>query len=139
MNKIKSMIKYLFLFAFGGVVYNVIELLYRGHTHWTMFILGGLCFVSGLIMEYLSFSPTAVTVIFMFGALFAGYEIAVLAFKSLINKHTVGPAMLVTIACIASFIIGHPEEGAAVTFLYFIAEFLEDYAEHRAKRSIKSA
>ena len=98
----------------------------------------GLCFVSGLIMEYLSFSPTAVTVIFMFGALFAGYEIAVLAFKSLINKHTVGPAMLVTIACIASFIIGHPEEGAAVTFLYFIAEFLEDYAEHRAKRSIKS-
>ena len=28
--------------------------------------------------------------------------------------------------------------GAAVTFLYFIAEFLEDYAEHRAKRSIKS-
>ena len=50
MNKIKSIIKYLFLFAFGGVVYNVIELLYRGHTHWTMFVLGGLCFVSiGLI------------------------------------------------------------------------------------------
>ena len=42
------------------------------------------------------------------------------------------------IACVASFIIGHPEEGAAVTFLYYIAEFLEDYAEHRAKRSIKS-
>ena len=46
--------------------------------------------------------------------------------------------MLMCIACVASFIIGHPEEGAAVTFLYYIAEFLEDYAEHRAKRSIKS-
>ena len=74
----------------------------------------------------------------MLGALIAGYEIAILAYKSLVRRHTVGPAMLMCIACVASFIIGHPEEGAAVTFLYYIAEFLEDYAEHRAKRSIKS-
>ena len=74
----------------------------------------------------------------MLGAIIAGYEIAVMAYKSLVNRHTVGPAMLMCIACVASFIIGHPEEGAAVTFLYYIAEFLEDYAEHRAKRSIKS-
>lgn len=46
----KSIGKYLFLFIFGGLVYNLIELLYRGYSHWTMFILGGLCFVSvGLI------------------------------------------------------------------------------------------
>ena len=74
----------------------------------------------------------------MIGAVIAGYEIAILAYKSLVNRHTIGPAMLMCIACVASFIIGHPEEGAAVTFLYYIAEFLEDYAEHRAKRSIKS-
>ena len=74
----------------------------------------------------------------MIGALIAGHEIAILAYKSLVNRHTIGPAMLMCIACVASFIIGHPEEGAAVTFLYYIAEFLEDYAEHRAKRSIKS-
>ena len=74
----------------------------------------------------------------MVGAIIAGYEIAILAYKSLVNRHTVGPAMLVCIACVASFIIGHPEEGAAVTFLYYIAEFLEDLAEDRAKRSIKS-
>jgi Cd2+/Zn2+-exporting ATPase len=74
----------------------------------------------------------------MAGALIAGYEIAILAYNSLVKRHTVGPAMLMCIACVASFIIGHPEEGAAVTFLYYIAEFLEDYAEHRAKRSIKS-
>ena len=74
----------------------------------------------------------------MVGAVIAGYEIAILAYKSLVKRHTLGPAMLVCIACVASFIIGHPEEGAAVTFLYYIAEFLEDYAEDRAKRSIKS-
>ena len=74
----------------------------------------------------------------MLGAIIAGYEIAILAYKSLVKRHTVGPAMLVCIACVASFIIGHPEEGAAVTFLYYIAEFLEDLAEYRAGRSIKS-
>ena len=98
----------------------------------------GICFAAGHILEFLSFNPTIVTLIFMLGALIAGYEIAILAYNSLVKRHTIGPAMLMCIACVASFIIGHPEEGAAVTFLYFIAEFLEDYAEHRAKCSIKS-
>ena len=101
-------------------------------------VASGICFALGHILEFLSFNPTVVTIIFMIGAVIAGYEIAISAYKSLVNKHTIGPSMLMCIACIASFIIGHPEEGAAVTFLYFIAEFLEDYAEHRAKRSIKS-
>ena len=98
----------------------------------------GILFVLGHVFEWLSFSPTIITVTYMAGAIIAGYEIAILAYKSLVKRHTVGPAMLVCIACVASFIIGHPEEGAAVTFLYYIAEFLEDLAEHRAKRSIKS-
>ena len=101
-------------------------------------VASGICFAAGHIMEWLSFNPTIVTLVFMLGAIIAGYEIAILAYKSLVKRHTVGPAMLMCIACVASFIIGHPEEGAAVTFLYYIAEFLEDYAEHRAKRSIKS-
>ena len=98
----------------------------------------GILFVLGHVFEWLSFSPTIVTITYMIGAIIAGYEIAILAYKSLVNNHTIGPAMLMCIACVASFIIGHPEEGAAVTFLYYIAEFLEDYAELRAKRSIKS-
>ena len=101
-------------------------------------VASGILFVLGHVFEYLSFSPTIVTITYMLGAIIAGYEIAVLAYNSLVKRHTIGPAMLMCIACVASFIIGHPEEGAAVTFLYYIAEFLEDYAEHRAKRSIKS-
>ncbi|MBE6490623.1 MAG: cation-translocating P-type ATPase [Methanobrevibacter sp.] len=101
-------------------------------------VASGICFATGHILEWLSFNPTLVTLVFMLGAIIAGYEIAIMAYKSLVKRHTVGPAMLMCIACVASFIIGHPEEGAAVTFLYYIAEFLEDYAEHRAKRSIKS-
>ncbi|MDO5819167.1 MAG: cation-translocating P-type ATPase, partial [Methanobrevibacter sp.] len=101
-------------------------------------VASGVLFVGGHILEWLSFNPTLVTIIYMLAALIAGYEIAILAYKSLVKRHTVGPALLVVIACIASFIIGHGEEGAAVAFLYYIAEFLEDLAEHRAKRSIKS-
>lgn len=41
------------LFLIGGRLYTWIEILWRGRTHWTMFILGGLCFViMGLLNEY---------------------------------------------------------------------------------------
>ncbi len=37
----------------GGRLYTWMELLWRGCTHWTMFILGGVCFVVlGLLNEY---------------------------------------------------------------------------------------
>ena len=108
----------------------------------------GILFAIGHILEFAGINPlfatigsfqlNLVTIVFMCTAIIAGYEIAKMAYRSLVRRHTVGPAMLMCIACVAAFIIGHPEEGAAVTFLYFIAEFLEDYAEHRAKRSIKS-
>ncbi len=50
-----KIIKYSILFFIGGFIYIIFELLYRENTHWTMFFLGGLCFVSlGLINKILS-------------------------------------------------------------------------------------
>ena len=41
------------LFLIGGGIYYLLEVLWRGYSHWTMFILGGLCFViMGLLNEY---------------------------------------------------------------------------------------
>ena len=34
-----------FLFYLGGMCYAGLELLWRGFTHWSMFVLGGICFV----------------------------------------------------------------------------------------------
>lgn len=41
------------LFLIGGAVYAWLEILWRGYTHWTMFLLGGACFViMGMLNEY---------------------------------------------------------------------------------------
>lgn len=46
MNKILTEIfKTLCLFIIGGLSYGIIEVLYKGNTHWSMLIAGGLCFV----------------------------------------------------------------------------------------------
>ena len=42
------------LFLIGGQLYTWIEILWRGYTHWTMFLLGGVCFViMGLLNEHI--------------------------------------------------------------------------------------
>ena len=47
--------KYIALGITGGLLYILIETVWRGYSHWTMFALGGLCFLAlGLINEVLS-------------------------------------------------------------------------------------
>lgn len=44
--------KYLTLLIIGGAAYYLIEILARGFSHWTMFMVGGICFiVVGIINE----------------------------------------------------------------------------------------
>ena len=40
----KQLLKNAILFLTGGTLYIVIEFLWRGYSHWTMLILGGICF-----------------------------------------------------------------------------------------------
>ncbi len=37
--------KYTFLGGLGGAIYYSIEILFRGYSHWSMYLLGGLCFL----------------------------------------------------------------------------------------------
>ena len=49
MNKL---LKYYTLGTLGGLIYVFIELMWRGYSHWSMFLLGGVCFIAlGLINE----------------------------------------------------------------------------------------
>jgi len=53
---LRQLSKNAFLFAIGGLVYYLIEILWRGYSHISMFVIGSICFVLiGLINEYLSF------------------------------------------------------------------------------------
>ena len=44
-QEVKKMLLYLYLFWIGGITYQIIELLWARHTHWSMFLAGGLCLI----------------------------------------------------------------------------------------------
>lgn len=41
----KQFLKILILLAAGGAIYTAFEMIFRGRTHWSMFLVGGICFV----------------------------------------------------------------------------------------------
>ncbi len=41
----RQYLKTVFLLLAGGLLYVAVELIWRGYSHWTMFFLGGTCFV----------------------------------------------------------------------------------------------
>ena len=48
----KHFTKYLILLLIGGTAYYGIEVMARGFSHWTMFLVGGICFILiGIINE----------------------------------------------------------------------------------------
>lgn len=49
---IRKVIAHIPIALIGGILYMCVELLWRGHTHWTMGVLGGVCFAAiGLLNE----------------------------------------------------------------------------------------
>ncbi len=53
----KILIKYLVLFLFGGSIYLLIEICFRGYSHPAMFAVGGICFLLiGGINKYLNWT-----------------------------------------------------------------------------------
>lgn len=54
-EKLKAIMKHAVLALCGGCVYFLIEMVWRGYSHWTMAVLGGICFV--LIGDINEFIP----------------------------------------------------------------------------------
>lgn len=67
--------KYLTLAVTGGMLYVVLELVWRGWSHWTMFMLGGICFVVlGLINEVLPWDTPLWQQMFLGACIVTGLE-----------------------------------------------------------------
>ena len=62
MKNLIKLLRPLILFNIGGLLYILIELLWREYSHWTMFFVGGICFVLiGLINELFTFNIPLIT------------------------------------------------------------------------------
>jgi Cd2+/Zn2+-exporting ATPase len=92
----------------------------------------------GLVFEFILKVNVVAEILFLITATISGFDIAREGFSSLIFRKRVNIDLLIIIAAVGSFLIGQSEEGAAVIFLFSIAEFLEEYASERAQRSIMS-
>ncbi len=91
----------------------------------------------GLILEFILKMDLPALILFLATAWISGYGIAREGVSSLFQKR-VSIDLLMTIAAAGAFMIGHGEEGATVVFLFNVAEFLEDYATEKARRSVHS-
>ena len=75
MMKKSKINKYDFLFFVGATIYVVIEKLYRGYSHWTMFLLGGICFIAlGLINEVIPWNMPLLLQMFIGGMIITVLE-----------------------------------------------------------------
>ncbi len=102
------------------------------------FIIGsiaGMLLASGLLIESLTSLHIVSQFIFLSVVAVAGKDILVKAVSSITKRH-LDMNCLMSIAALGAFFIEHGEEGAAVIFLFFLAETLEDYAADNAKKSI---
>jgi len=100
-------------------------------------ILSTILFASGLSLEFIFGLKSFAYVFFIATSIIAGYEIAREGLNSLIFRRRLSIDFLIMVAAIGSFFIGHGEEGAAVIYLFYIVEYLEEYAGERARRSIQ--
>ena len=76
-NKNQSRIpEYLFLFYFYGATYVTIEVFFREHSHWTMFLLGALCgILIGKLNEFISWEMS-----FILQSIIGGLIVTILEF-----------------------------------------------------------
>lgn len=89
----------------------------------------------GLSIGFLLNEQVPATILFLAVVAVSGYPIVRKGLSSLLKKR-LDMNLLMTIAAAGAFLIGHGEEGATVIFLFYIAEFLEDYAVEKTGKSV---
>jgi Cd2+/Zn2+-exporting ATPase len=98
-------------------------------------ILSAIILINALYFNFFTQDKIISGILFLLVAIISGYQIVPNGVRALF-KGKFSISLLITIAAIGAFLIGEGAEGATVIFLFFIAEYLEDYASERAKKSI---
>ncbi len=105
--------------------------------HAFIIISSAIIFTVGLYVNFFTPQKLLAEIIFLAVVAISGYKLIPNGIKS-VFKGKFSINLLITIAAIGAFSIGEGAEGASVIFLFYIAEFLEDYAGERARKSIGS-
>ncbi|MBI5664874.1 MAG: cadmium-translocating P-type ATPase [Nitrospirae bacterium] len=95
----------------------------------------GLLMLAGLVINSIPEFNFAAQILYVLVVAVAGKDILLKAARS-VMKRRLDMNCLMSLAAVGAFFIGHGEEGAAVIFLFFVAESLEEYAGEKAKQSI---
>ncbi len=93
-------------------------------------------FLTGLYIEIFTSQKVISQILFLVVVAISGRGVISNGLKNLL-KGRITINFLILIAAGGAFLIGHGEEGAAVIFLFAVAEYLEEYAERRSRYSIR--
>jgi len=91
----------------------------------------------GLYLDYFAGQELLSGILFLIIIALSGHELIKKGIMGLL-KGNFNMNLLMTIAVLGSFTVGSGAEGAVIIFLFYIAEFLEDYASNRARKSVQS-
>lgn len=73
---LKQLLKYFSLFIAGSLTYIFMEICFRGYSHWSMFVLGGVCFIAlGLINEVLTWETPLILQMLIGGGIITTLEL----------------------------------------------------------------
>ncbi len=97
--------------------------------------IAGVLLLTGLYFEFIAKQKVLSQLFFFVVVAVAGHGIIRSGISSALQRR-LNINFLITLAAAGAFLTGHGEEGAAVVYLFFIAEYLEEYASERARRSI---
>ncbi|MCC6454270.1 MAG: cation-translocating P-type ATPase [Caldilineaceae bacterium] len=99
-------------------------------------LISGLLIVMGLSAEWLLGWNEVRTTLLVAASIVAGYDIALRAWRALLNRHF-SIELLVTIASTGALLIGEVWEAAAVTFLFMLGAYLEARTLSRTRQVLE--
>jgi Cd2+/Zn2+-exporting ATPase len=121
------------------------RILSLGNKEFLFAVISGAALFSGLIISFLTsdsfifkfyYDINFSDIIFVIAIIFGGYFVSKRAISGLLNRTFVIDSLMI-IGALGAVLIDAFAEGAAVLFLFSIAELLEDYSVERSRSSLK--
>ncbi|MCH8022864.1 MAG: cadmium-translocating P-type ATPase [Thaumarchaeota archaeon] len=99
--------------------------------------IAGVLLLIGLVLKFILDQELFSITLFLASAGIAGHQIVLDGVRSVLHRR-LSISFLMTVAAVGAFFVGQGEEGAAVLFLFSIAEVLEERSIEGTKKSLQA-